>query len=188
MCCAACRTEATTELPKLLFNYTYAFFVLSVKDGYHILIALLSALVGFVYPITGGRSHKLSTYILLDVMVVIASILLVAASLTPSIYIERGLPAPRTIIIPDFIAVSGFAIGGWVAGSALREIYKAQWSQVGATILFLVSFAFPIFTIIKLTDLIPVYTQRTQAWDVRAALIQKGLNDNSEQRALRERR
>lgn len=168
------------ELPKLLFNYTYAFFVLAVKDGYHILVALLSALVGFVYPITGGRSYKFSKYILLDVIVVIASVILVAASLTPSIYIERGLPAPRTIIIPSFIAVFGFAIGGWVAGSALREIYKAQWVQVSATLLLLVSFAFPIFSLVKLSSLVPVYSQRTQAWDVREALIQKGLSDNSE--------
>ncbi|MEP7134742.1 MAG: hypothetical protein ABI904_07390 [Chloroflexota bacterium] len=168
------------ELPKLVFNYTYAFFVLAVKDGYHILIALLSALVGFVYPITSGQSYKFSRYILLDVMVVLATTLLVAASLTPSIYIERGLPAARTIIIPDFIAVSGFAIGGWVAGSAFHEIYKAQWSQVGAAILLLISFAFPIFTVIKISSLVPVYSQRTQAWDVREALIQKGLDDSSE--------
>src|SRR5260221_6475658 len=43
------------ELPRLMFNYTYAFFVLAVKDYHHILIALISALIGFVYPITGGQ-------------------------------------------------------------------------------------------------------------------------------------
>jgi hypothetical protein len=168
-----------SELPKLLFNYTYAFFVLSIKDYQHLVIALLSILIGFVYPVLGGRSYKFSRYILLDVIVVVAAILLVAASLTPSVYIERGLPAPRTLIIPRFITVFGFAMGGWVAGSALREIFKAQWLQVGATVLLLVSFAFPIFTAVKLSELISVYSQRTQAWDVREAIIQKGLDEGA---------
>jgi hypothetical protein len=111
--------------------------------------------------------------------VVVVAILLVAASLTPSIYIERGLPAPRTLIIPRFITVFGFALGGWVAGSGLREIIKAQALQVIAATLLLVSFSFPIFTVVKLTDLISVYSQRTQAWDVREAVIQKGLEEGS---------
>ena len=167
------------ELPKLLFNYTYAFFVLTVKDYHHILIALLSILVGFVNPVAGERSYKFNRYILLDVIVVVVAILLVAASLTPSVYIERGLPAPRTLIIPRFIAVLGFAVGGWVTGSALREIFKARELQVAASILLLVSFAFPIFTVLKLKDLVSVYSQRTHAWDVREVTIQTALKTGS---------
>jgi len=99
--------------------------------------------------------------------------------LTPSIYIERGLPAPRTLIIPRFIVVVGFAMGGLIAGSALREVFKPQWLQVSATLLLLISFAFPVFTIVKLADLIPIYSQRTQAWDVRNIIIQTALHDGS---------
>jgi hypothetical protein len=116
---------------------------------------------------------------LLDVIIVVITILLVAASLTPSVYIEHGLPAPRTMIIPSFIAVLGFAMGGWVTGSALHEISQVKVLQVAATMLLLVSFVFPIFTIFKLTGLVPIYSQRTQAWDMREAIIQKGLNDGA---------
>lgn len=167
------------DLPRLMFNYTYAFFVLAVKDYHHILIAFISALTGFVYPITGARSYKFHKYIFLDMVVVVVTILLVAASLTPSIYIERGLPAPRTMIIPRFIAVSGFAVGGWIVGSAFREILKVQWLQTSAAILLLISFAFPVYTIVNLSDLIPIYSQRTQAWDAREAIIQQALLANS---------
>jgi hypothetical protein len=163
------------ELPRLMFNYTYAFFVLSVKDYHHILIALISALIGFVYPVTGARSYKFNKYILLDVIVVVVTVLLVAASLTPSIYIESGLPAPRTMIIPRFIAVVGFALGGWVAGSAFREIWKAQWLQTSAAVLLLILFAFPVYTFVQLSDLVSIYSQRTQAWDAREAIIQQAL-------------
>lgn len=167
------------ELPRLIFNYTYAFFVLAVRDYHHILIALISALVGFVYPITGGQTYKFNKYILLDVIVVVAAVLLVAASLTPSIYIERGLPAPRTMIIPRFISVFGFAIGGLVAGSAMRQILRASWFQAIATVLLLASFLFPVFTIVKASDLVSVYSQRTNLWDIREAIIQQALYDGS---------
>jgi len=166
---------ALVDLPRLLFNYTYAFFVLTVKDGYHILIALLSALLGFVYPVAGDGSYKFNKYILLDVIIVVITGLLVAASLTPSVYIERGLPAPRTLIIPSFVVTFGFALGGWVAGSALREVFKAQWLRANAVILLIILFVFPVYTSIKLKDLFVIYSQRTQAWDVREAAIQAAL-------------
>jgi magnesium-transporting ATPase (P-type) len=163
------------ELPRLMFNYTYAFFVLAVKDYHHILIATMSALIGFVNPVMGSRSYKFHKYILLDVIVVAVTVLLVAASLTPSIYIESGLPAPRTMIIPRFIAVIGFTLGGWVAGSTFREIWKAPWLQTSAAVLLLISFVFPVYTFVKLSDLISIYSQRTQAWDAREAVIQQAL-------------
>jgi len=165
------------ELPRLLFSYIYAYFSVTVKDGYHIMIALISILVGFTYPIVSGRSFKFNQYILLDVIIVVMTILLVAASLTPSVYIEHGLPAPRTMIVPSFVAVFGFVMGGWVAGSALHEISQVKVLQVGGALLLLISFAFPVFTMMDVTGLVPIYSQRTQAWDVREAVIQKGLDD-----------
>lgn len=167
------------DLPRLMFNYTYAFFVLSVKDYHHILIALIAGLIGFVYPVAGARSYKFSQYIWLDVAVVAVAVLLVAAALTPSIYIEKGLPAPRTMIIPRFIAVIGFVVGGWVAGSAFRDIWKAQWLQTSAVFLLAISFVFPAYTIVKLSDVVGIYAQRTQAWDVRETIIQQALHAGS---------
>jgi len=170
---------AFAELPRLIFNYTYAFFVLSVKDYHYIIIALISALAGFTYKVEGERSFKFSRYILLDVIIVIVAILLVAASLTPSIYIERGLPAPRTMIIPRFIAVFGFAAGGWVAGASLRAVFRSNRLEAVAVVLLLMSFAFPAYTILKATNLISIYSQRAQAWDVRNGIIQMALSDGS---------
>jgi hypothetical protein len=163
------------ELPRLIFNYTYAFFVLAAKDYHHLLIALISALAGYAYPVTGERSFQFSRYVLLDVLVIVITVLLVAASLTPSLYIEKGLPAPRTMIIPRFIAVFGFALGGWVAGSALREIIQSIGLQALAAVLLLISLAFPAYTIVKTSSWIPIYTQRTQAWDMRETVIESAL-------------
>jgi hypothetical protein len=109
----------------------------------------------------------------------VITILLVAASLTPSIYVEKGLPATRTMIIPRFIAAFGFALGGWVAGSALWEVTKSGAVQVGALALLLISFAFPVYTIINAATWVPIYAQRTQAWDMRETVIHEALLANS---------
>ena len=167
------------ELPRLIFNYTYAFFVSSVKDYHHIWIALISLLAGFVFPITGERSFKFNRYAWLDLVIVVITILLVAASLTPSIYVEKGLPAPRTMIIPRFIAAFGFALGGWVVGSALWVVTKSTALNAAAIALLLISLAFPLYTLINVTDWVKIYAQRTQAWDVREATIHNALLTDS---------
>jgi len=163
------------ELPRLIFNYTYSFFVLSVKDYHHIMMTLIAALAGIAYPILGDRSFKFNKYVLLGLFVIGVTVLLVAASLTPSIYIEKGLPAPRTMIIPRFIAALGFVLGGWVTGSGLREIFYAKWIQTVALILLLPSFAFPLYTFRDASHWIPIYAQRTQLWDAREAAILNAL-------------
>ena len=164
------------QLPRLIYSYTYSFFVLTVKDKHHILMAMIAALAGFAYPIFGSRSFKFNKYILLDLFVVAVTVLLVAASLTPSIYVEKGLPAPRTMIIPRFIAAFGFVFGGWVAGASLRENFQDRWLQTGAAILLLISLLFPIYTIRTAANhWMPIFTARTQAWDVRDMAIRSAL-------------
>ena len=167
------------ELPRFIFNYTYAFFVLAVKDYQHLLIAFISVLAGYAYPITGERSFRFNRYLLLGALIVVITVLLVAASLTPSIYVEKGLPAPRTMIIPSFLAVLGFALGGWVAGSAFHEMFKPNGMQTTATVMFLLLLAFPAYTVVKASSWFPVYAQRTQAWDLREAVIETALQNNS---------
>ena len=167
------------ELPRLIFNYTYAFFVLAVKDYQHLLITFISALAGYTYPIMGERSFRFNQYVLLGAFIVVIAVLLVAASLAPSIYIEKGLPAPRTMIIPSFVAVLGFALGGWVAGSAFHEMLKSSGMQAAATVLLLLSLAFPAYTVAKASSWFTIYAQRAQAWDLREAVIENALQNNS---------
>jgi hypothetical protein len=80
------------------------------------------------------------------------------------------------MIIPRFIAALGFALGGWVAGSAMREILQIKSMQVTAVFLLMISFAFPIYTIREASKWIPIYAHRAQAWDAREAIIQNALD------------
>jgi hypothetical protein len=47
--------------------------------------------------------------------------------------------------------------------------------QTGAAVLLLILFAFPVYTFVQLSDLVSIYSQRTQAWDAREAIIQQAL-------------
>lgn len=167
------------ELAVLLYQFTYAFFVLSIKDFQNILLVLISLFSGFLFfpAIKTDRPLKI---LLLAAAVGLLAVFLVAASLAPSAYVERGLPADRTIIIPRFLAVFGFVLAGWLSGLALREMYPAKWLETLAVVLLLATYAYPIYTLKVTAEKIPVYAQRTKEWDARQASIALALANGEE--------
>lgn len=167
------------ELAVLLYQFTYAFFILSIKDYQNILLILISVFSGFLlFPsIKRGKPSKI---LLLAALVGLLAVFLVAVSLAPSAYVERGLPADRTIIIPRFIAVSGFVVAGWLSGLALREIFTAKWLETLITVLLLACYAFPIYSLKVTAGKIPVYAQRTREWDARETTIRSAIAGGEE--------
>jgi hypothetical protein len=167
------------ELAVLLYQFTYAFFALSIKNYQNILLILMSVFSGFLlFP--AMKTDKPVRILVLAALVDILAVLLVTASLAPSAYVERGLPADRTIIIPRFIAVTGFVVAGWLGGVALREIFNAKRLEALVAVLLLISYVFPLYTLTITAGKIPVYAQRTRQWDVRAATIQTALTDGQD--------
>ncbi len=167
------------ELITLVFNFTRAFVTLSVKDYQQLLILLLAALFGFVLT-SKERDINIPKMLSLGLGIFALAILLVAASLTPSAYIERGLPILRTQIIPRHIMVFAFVALGWGAGFILRNLYSPAWLQTTASVVLLVALAFPILTIFTASKYIPVYSQRAQLWDEREATILSAIENNQE--------
>lgn len=162
------------ELVLLLYQFTYAFFVLTIKDYQNVAIIAMSIFSGFLF-FPSIKSVKPLRILLLAALVGILAIFLVAASLAPSAYIEKGLPADRTIIIPRFIAVFGFIVAGWLMGLALRELYTARWLETLALMLLLASYAYPLYSLTVTAEKIPVYAQRTREWDIRQETIQAAI-------------
>jgi hypothetical protein len=167
------------ELLVLLYHFTYAFFVLSIKDYQNIIIIAMSIFSGLLF-FPSVKVDKPLKILLLATLVGLLAVFLVAASLAPSAYVERGLPADRTIIIPRFIAVFGFVVAGWLSGLALREMYTAKWLETLAVVLLLASYVYPLYSLKVTTEKIPVYAQRAQAWDAREAAIQAAIADGDE--------
>ena len=167
------------ELIVLLYQFTYAFFVLSVKDYQNVAIIAMSIFSGFLF-FPSLKTDRLPNIMRLAALVGILAVFLVAASLAPSAYVERGLPADRTIIIPRFIAVTGFVIAGWLTGLALRELFTARWLETLTVLLLLACYAFPLYSLKVTAEKIPVYAQRAREWDSREAVIQEAVADGEE--------
>jgi hypothetical protein len=168
------------ELIRLLYQFTYAFFVLSIKDYQNILLILMSIFSGFLFFPSQVKTDKPVKLLLLALLVGILTVFLVAASLAPSAYVESGLPADRTIIVPRFIAVFGFVLEGWLIGLALREMFAAKWLEMLVVVLLLASYAFPLYSLKVTAEKIPVYAQRTREWDIREETIQAAIASGEE--------
>jgi len=164
----------------LLYQLTYAFFVLSIKDYQSIVIIAMSIFSGFLlfpFPISRDKPVKI---LLLAALVGVLAVFLVAVSLAPSAYVEKGLPADRTIIIPRFIFVSNFVVAGWLGGLALRGTFAPKWLEAIVVMLLLASYAYPLYSLKVTAEKIPVYAQRAQAWDDREATIKSAIANGDE--------
>ena len=164
------------ELVLLLYQFTYAFFVLSIKDYQSVAIIAMSVFSGFLF-FPSIKTDKPLKILLLAALAGLLVVFLVAASFAPSAYVERGLPADRTIIIPRFIAVFGFVVAGWLTGLALRELYSSRWLETLTIVLLLVSYVFPIYSLKVTAEKIPIYAGRTREWDAREAAILEAIAD-----------
>ena len=168
------------ELVALLFQFTYAFFVLSIKNYQNILLIISSLFTGFIFFPSHQKADKPVKILLLAAAIGILGVLMVAASLAPSAYVERGIPADRTIIIPRFIVILTFVACGYLTGFALCQMLKVRWLEALAAVLLLASYAFPAYTLSLTADWIPIYAQRTQAWDEREFDIQTAIAERAE--------
>lgn len=155
------------QLATLMFNYTYAFFVVTVKGYQHIILFLLSSFLGILSHNPNKRKIKPLHIFFFAIFIFGLAVLLVAASLAPSAYVEKGLPAPRTMIIASFIAVFGYILSGWFMGITAREVVSAKWLEPAALALLLISYIFPVYSLWITAQKIPIYAERTQLWDVR---------------------
>ena len=164
----------------LLYQLTYAFFVLSIKNYQNIIIIGMSIFSGFLFFPSKTNRDKPVKILLLAVLVGVLAVFLVAVSLAPSAYVEKGLPADRTIIIPRFIAISSFVVAGLLGGLALRGAFAPRWLETLLVVLLLVSYIYPLYSLKVTAEKIPVYAQRAQEWDDREATIKSAVANGDE--------
>jgi hypothetical protein len=176
------------ELPRLALVYTY--FFLRVTTSAHI----LPFLVVFTLPLALATLQEPSKTlmlkgrytILLILLIGVGTYLLVAASLTPSLYIEAGMPAPRAQIIPLFTAISAAVAVGWLVGTYLRcKIQALSMDITGAMdvtaiIIIFLACLFTAQTITSTSGKIPIYTDRAVIWDERDQYIREAVQQGTQ--------
>jgi hypothetical protein len=164
-------TAGIVELIALLARFTYAFFAASIRDYQHLLIFVMAALSGFLLAPPRERGTGWRAWLAAMSFVAGLALILVAASLAPSAYIEKGLPALRAQIIPRFVVVLALASTGWITGEALQGIRAPKWTLSLAVLLLLLSHAWTVYSISATAGKIDLYSKRAQAWDQRDAVI-----------------
>jgi hypothetical protein len=175
-------------LPRLALIYTY--FYLRVTTSSHVLpfLVVFSLPLALAYLQEPVKTFKLTgrQTILMMFIIVIGTGLLVAASLTPNLYIERGMPAPRAQIIPLFTTITSTAALGWLMGTYFRSKVKATRINIAgalditAIILICLGCLYTVQTLSITSGKIPIYAERAVIWDERDRYIREAAKQGTE--------
>jgi len=151
-----------TRLPYLITFLSYQFLRLSIKDIPipHFVLMMTCALLGYILSDPGRRfiSFRMLVYLLLAIAVV--AIISIAASHSPSAYIEQGPIAVRARIIPRFIMLTTLAIISALIGYELRQRYDSKWLLYIGVILTMLGYAYAVRSILITSDNIQIYASR----------------------------
>jgi hypothetical protein len=181
------------ELPRMVLVYTYFYIRVVTSENplpFMAIFALPFTLACLAGPPkwTSLEGCRVITPFLIIGMV---TSLLIAASLTPSLYIEGGMPAPRAQIIPLFSLICAIVAVGWLAGSFVRSKIRVRWSQTAGVfnitgiIIFCLGILFTAHTIIDTSSKLTIYKERAAIWDERDRAIWEAVSHGLEEVEVR---
>ena len=164
------------ELPGMVLRFSFGFAYLFVKEAFpvHATIFLICAIAAFS-TYSPARRLTPKNWLYLLIVLGLLTYLLIAASYTPSAYVEKGIPAPRGRIAAGFVAVLGVAAGSSLTGYFLAPYIRFRAARAFTSLLLLASYAFTAYTIHVTSDRIPIYSQRASLWDERDAFIREAV-------------
>jgi len=98
--------------------------------------------------------------------------LFIAASFAPSAY-GQSYPAPRARFIGRLLLTGAFITEGAVLGSLTAQIklFQSTYVRGFATLALIILALYPLRTVWRISEEIPVYQQRAAAWDLRESEI-----------------
>lgn len=156
-------------LPVLSVIFTFDFIQASLKGLVvpHLMFALLFLLLPFLADQTSTETN-ISPAKPLKAMLLIAvlTVLLIAASQVPAIYIEGGPPAPKALIAARFTLLLAIAAIFWLTGSWLTTRITGKYRYAALAVL-LIPILYTARPIALTYAELPRYTQRADAWDAR---------------------
>lgn len=184
-----------TDLPRLALTYTYFYLRVTTSGDFLPFLAIggLTFSMATLQHLSGGTKVTGRLTIQIVILVGIVACLLVAASLTPSLYIEGGMPASRALIIPLFTLICATAFVGWNLGAYLggripektagfASRYRlAELLRLANILIFLLGILFSTYSVFSVLDRMPIYKERAAIWDERDQYIldaaQQGIED-----------
>jgi small-conductance mechanosensitive channel len=137
-----------------------------------VLITTCGSLAFIIHTPTNSKMQFRELVILLSIIAAI-TLTIIAATISPSAYIEQVPPATRTRIITRFVMIAGLAIGAWIGGYYLRQYLIAPWQYWIVMIIILFAYIYAIRSISISTEKIYIYRERALLWDERDQLIRQ---------------
>lgn len=167
------------ELVERTFRYPIDFILYDLRSfpTPTLVTILLPAFLFFAEyskPSHAQSDSRTSRAVLWIILGTLLAYLLIAASFAPSAYgqsypIARARFAGRVILTGNLMMVGGM-LGILLAGLRIRILQFPAFRLLALTVLFLLSL-YPLWTSRRVTEQIPAFVQRAQAWDERDALI-----------------
>jgi hypothetical protein len=166
-------------VPILSTEFAIEFAFASVKGFIfpHIMLFLLFVSLSSLSGITTVKTIK--QFVFFSFGALIIALLLMAANQAPSVFIEKGPPHPRALIMSRFIwtitlAAIAFAIGG---------LYRVKNKQLYIINLILLGFSLIYFgrTVVLETKQWQVFSNRAMIWDNRDMQIRQAVLNGEKQ-------
>lgn len=171
------------QLPGQVLRNTY-YFVRVTTNAEALPFALIFGFsLGLAY-LSGerseGRGFSFRSAVGAAALLGLAAGLLVAASLTPSLYVQGALPASRGEIIPRFTLIAACASIAWITGIYLRQRFRVKWAVWAASLLICLTYVFGAISITHTASRISIYANRAAIWDERDAMVRHLANEGVE--------
>ena len=122
-------------------------------------------------PLSREARHRL---LLLIVVVLVLAYLLIAASFAPSAY-GQSFPAPRARFAGRVVMTAAWMMEGALLGCLLAQVrtnfLSSLYGRGLAVLVLMILMLYPLRTVQRLYQEIPLYQQYAAAWDAREARI-----------------
>ena len=171
------QTASLTELPALVFRFSYDFVKYSFMDLPlpHLAIMGTSFLLGYLFYNQNEQPLQTRTTLIIILFVALVAFLVIASSFAPSAYIESVPPHPRTRIIPRFVLTLVLVFIFWTLGVLAGQFDQSKRFYGVATIIFILVAVYSIRSIFIASQYISIYSERTRLWDERERQIETAI-------------
>jgi hypothetical protein len=135
----------------------------------HLILASVIGVLPFLTRAFQSRINRITgrqtAAAILGIMITIY--LMIAAMEVPSIYVEGGPPAPRTLIFARFALTVGIGLIAWLIGLLISDQIDRPWTLILGILVLLLSSIYILRTTTMVISELPRFVERAAIWDKR---------------------
>jgi hypothetical protein len=171
------------EFVRLLAYYTYEYLVLNLRANWMVYLAVWGTLfgIGAISHSRGDKFFPVKTWVVVVLLVGILTLLFTAASFSPSVYIEKGLPAARAQVIAGFIVILGSGLIALITGALFGQKLSPLIFHHSVFILLMLFYSFGVYSVVLTAGKVPLYVDRASVWDARDLKIRQSKDQGIEE-------